>query len=674
MAARDGARGRRRPGRCCRSCPGADARRRGSRALARRPRRARPRRAPAARAGALAGRPPAPRRSGRGGALRGDLPRRGAGRAGGRARRGAPRPRALRAAAPDVRRATPRGARNRELAAALAEAGDLWLRLGRSEPEGEALLAAARHVDATSLDLAALAREGNLGIVDWLSPVARAPADRGDARGGARVGGAGGAARRVAGAARRVDRNEPDADLGLYVHVPFCRTRCRYCDFYRVGENRGRMDRFVAALEREIDGWTALHGRRVETVFFGGGTPSLLEPEEIGAILDRLGRRFAVARERRGQRRGEPLRPRRPRSSAGLRAAGVNRLSIGVQSFVDRELRLLGRRHDAARAARGGRARRARAGFERLSLDLMVGIPGQTDGSFAASLARAIELAPDHLSLYLLEVHEGSEIDFLRRERPRLFPGEEPQRRRYLAMRERLTAAGFRPLRDLELRAPRRASAATTCATGAASTGSASVRRRTPASTAAASPTRATSKPGSPTRWRSRSCRRIRPPSGSSSACGSPRESTTRRSPRPASPAPRPAAASHAPGRVHRGAGGAAAAASRGVPAVEPGARRAAALTREEATAMPDSDRSALRHGDPPVARDAAGDGRGRGRRRRLRRGPDGARARGGGAPRRSARRRRCSCPPGSWATRSRLRLLAPRGSELLCDHARARR
>lgn len=232
------------------------------------------------------------------------------------------------------------------------------------------------------------------------------------------------------------------ADLGLYLHVPFCRTRCRYCDFYRVGENRGRMDRFVAALEREIDGWSALHGRRVETVFFGGGTPSLLEPEEIGTILERLGRRFAVAPGAEVTAEANPSDLDEPRLGR-LRAAGVNRLSIGVQSFVDRELRLLGRRHDAARAAAVLHAARA-AGFERVSLDLMVGIPGQTDGSFAASLARAVELGPDHLSLYLLEVHEGSEIDFLRRERPGLFPGDEPQRRRYLAMRDRLLAAGFR--------------------------------------------------------------------------------------------------------------------------------------------------------------------------------------------------------------------------------------
>ncbi len=232
------------------------------------------------------------------------------------------------------------------------------------------------------------------------------------------------------------------ATLGVYVHVPFCRTRCRYCDFYRVGENRARMDRFTAALAREIDGWSGLHGRRIESVFLGGGTPSLLEPEEVARILKHLGRRFELAPDAEITAEANPsdLTDERLR---GLAAAGVGRLSIGVQSFCDRELRLLGRRHDAARAEQAVAGARA-AGFERLSIDLMVGIPAQTDGSFASSLARAIELAPDHLSLYLLEVHPGSEIDLLRRERPRLFAGEEAQRRRYLTMRERLTEAGYR--------------------------------------------------------------------------------------------------------------------------------------------------------------------------------------------------------------------------------------
>lgn len=229
-------------------------------------------------------------------------------------------------------------------------------------------------------------------------------------------------------------------DLGIYVHVPFCRTRCRYCDFYRVGENRPRMDAFLAALGREIEAWRELEEREVVTVFLGGGTPSLLEPAEIGDVLGRLRSRFRLRDpEITVEANPSDLDPTR---LVALRRAGVNRLSIGIQSFSDRELGLLGRRHDAERAvAVVGWARDA--GFDNLSLDLMLAIPGQTEASFRRSLERAVELGPEHLSLYLLEVHGGSEMDGLKRTRPGLFPGEEAARRRYLATRERLLAAGY---------------------------------------------------------------------------------------------------------------------------------------------------------------------------------------------------------------------------------------
>lgn len=229
--------------------------------------------------------------------------------------------------------------------------------------------------------------------------------------------------------------------LGLYLHVPFCRTKCRYCDFYRVGENRLKIDLFVAALHREIDGWKSLHGRQVETVFFGGGTPSLLAADDVAGVLRHVAAVFDLARGAEVTAEANPS-DLEPRKLADLRAAGVNRLSIGVQSFSDRELNLMGRRHDAARAAQVvGEARRA--GFDNLSIDLMLAIPGQTEASFRRSLERAVELGTDHLSLYLLEVHAESEMDFLRRERPGLFPGEEAERRRYLAVHERLVAVGF---------------------------------------------------------------------------------------------------------------------------------------------------------------------------------------------------------------------------------------
>jgi oxygen-independent coproporphyrinogen-3 oxidase len=231
------------------------------------------------------------------------------------------------------------------------------------------------------------------------------------------------------------------AALGLYVHIPFCRTRCRYCDFYRVGEAPERRSRFLAALETEIEDRREHHGRSAESVFLGGGTPSLLSPEQAARLLATLERFFPFAPDVEITMEANPsdLTPER---LEGYRAAGVNRLSLGVQSLNDRELTLLGRRHDAAAAARVvGLARGA--GFDNVSLDLMLAIPGQTRASFRRTVERALALEPDHLSAYLLEIHPGSEIDGLLRERPRLFPGVEAQRRAYSELADRAVAAGL---------------------------------------------------------------------------------------------------------------------------------------------------------------------------------------------------------------------------------------
>lgn len=232
-----------------------------------------------------------------------------------------------------------------------------------------------------------------------------------------------------------------EESLGIYIHVPFCRTRCRYCDFYRVGENHERISRFLAALAQEIDGSVEYHDRTVGTIFFGGGTPSLLTPAQVASVLDHVGRRFRIAPDAEVTAEANPsdLDFERMR---GLRQAGVNRLSIGVQSFNDRELTLLGRRHDAARA-RAVVERSRSAGFDNVSIDLMLATPGQTEAGFHHSVDEAIVLEPEHVSVYLLEVHPRSEIDGLRRARPRLFPSEEVQRRRYLAAVERLGEAGL---------------------------------------------------------------------------------------------------------------------------------------------------------------------------------------------------------------------------------------
>ena len=234
----------------------------------------------------------------------------------------------------------------------------------------------------------------------------------------------------------------PGEKLGLYIHVPFCRTRCRYCDFYRVGENAGRIALFLAALEREVAGVEPPAGLSVDSVFFGGGTPSLLTAAQVGRVLDLLRQRYDLAVDCEVSLEANPSDLSVDRLSA-LRASGINRLSLGVQSLADRELELLGRRHDGQRAADCVRWARE-AGFSEVSLDLMLGIPGQTAASFRRTVEGALDLEPDHVSVYLLEVHAGSEIDGLRRMRPGLFPSEEVQCGRYEWLADRLPSGGLR--------------------------------------------------------------------------------------------------------------------------------------------------------------------------------------------------------------------------------------
>jgi len=195
---------------------------------------------------------------------------------------------------------------------------------------------------------------------------------------------------------------EPAPVPRLYVHVPFCSAICNYCNF-----NRGLFDewlkaRFVEALVKEI---RVAENRavRAETLYFGGGTPSLLTPDDITLIIATA--RVACHLEADAEITVE-VNPESADEARleGFRRAGVNRLSVGVQSFRDEELRMLERLHTASRAAQAiGQARRA--GFDNLSLDLMMWLPQQTTAQWMESVDRAIAMGPDHLSLYMLEVY-----------------------------------------------------------------------------------------------------------------------------------------------------------------------------------------------------------------------------------------------------------------------------
>ncbi len=195
-------------------------------------------------------------------------------------------------------------------------------------------------------------------------------------------------------------------NLGLYVHVPFCSSICNYCNF-----NRGLLDdelkrRYVEAVSAEIA--RSGDGSAADTIYFGGGTPSLLAPAEVARVVDACRRAFAV---RSGAEVTLEMNPETVTVDyvSAVREAGVSRLSIGVQSFDDGELARLGRRHSADGAAAALAAARA-AGCRDVSLDLMLWLPAQTRDRCAASVDRLVDLAPDHASLYLLEVYPNAPL------------------------------------------------------------------------------------------------------------------------------------------------------------------------------------------------------------------------------------------------------------------------
>ncbi len=197
--------------------------------------------------------------------------------------------------------------------------------------------------------------------------------------------------------------------LGAYVHVPFCTKRCGYCSFNTAPYLAAAVPRFLRALDAEIAlagsaPWAA--GVRLGTVFLGGGTPSLLAPDELAGILDALRSRFGIApdAEITVECNPESVTPER---FAGYRAAGVTRISLGVQSLDDRVLPTLDRLHSAADARRAFGAARA-AGFPHVSVDLIYGLPGQGAAGWARTVSEALAWAPDHLSAYALSLDEGS--------------------------------------------------------------------------------------------------------------------------------------------------------------------------------------------------------------------------------------------------------------------------
>ncbi len=195
------------------------------------------------------------------------------------------------------------------------------------------------------------------------------------------------------------------SSLGLYLHIPFCQAICSYCNFNRGLLDAGLKQRYVSALEAEI---RRAPGGAADTIFFGGGTPSLLEADEVARLIRACRETFDVAPDAEVTLETNPETVTADRLTA-FREAGVTRISFGVQSFDDDELKRLGRVHSAARAKEAITAAQG-LGFASVSFDLMLWLPAQTRLTWRRTVDQALALAPDHLSLYLLELYPNAPL------------------------------------------------------------------------------------------------------------------------------------------------------------------------------------------------------------------------------------------------------------------------
>lgn len=233
-------------------------------------------------------------------------------------------------------------------------------------------------------------------------------------------------------------------NIEIYIHIPFCVRKCGYCDFLSAPAGQDTQVKYIEALEREMEGRAqAYEDFQVVTVFIGGGTPSLLGPEGIGRILETLRRCYRVLPGAETTLEANPGTVDR-KSLTGYYKAGVNRLSLGLQSSWDGELKTLGRVHTWGQFLEAYEGAVA-AGFSHINVDLMSGLPGQTSASYQATLRRVAQLvpAPEHISAYSLILEEGT--DFARKfEAGSLeLPDEETERALYGLTEQVLRAYGY---------------------------------------------------------------------------------------------------------------------------------------------------------------------------------------------------------------------------------------
>jgi putative oxygen-independent coproporphyrinogen III oxidase len=227
---------------------------------------------------------------------------------------------------------------------------------------------------------------------------------------------------------------------GLYVHIPLCLTKCSYCDFYSITDT-SRVETFLQALRQEMSVYADSY-TQFDTLYLGGGTPSLLAIDEINDIIKQVHHNFILTAEAEITLEANPddVTPEKLRL---WRELGVNRLSLGVQSLDGSELRFLGRRHNAAQARRALDLARE-AGFDNLSADLIYALPGQTEGGWLASLEGVLAWQPEHLSCYQLTLEEHTPLGRQQGRGEFEAVGEEGQRRFFLLTAAYLESRGYR--------------------------------------------------------------------------------------------------------------------------------------------------------------------------------------------------------------------------------------
>lgn len=226
---------------------------------------------------------------------------------------------------------------------------------------------------------------------------------------------------------KNVRRDHP---LGLYLHIPFCKAKCAYCDFYSLARSEDRMDAYTAALQRHLaEVAPQANCHVVDTVYFGGGTPSYLGTKRLTELLKTVKKHYRLAKDPEITVEANPDSACDWKALRALRRAGVNRLSLGVQSTDDALLRTIGRVHTFAQVQEAvAAARRAKIG--NLSLDLIYGLPGQTMEQWEKTLQDAVDLRPEHLSCYGLKLEPGTPL--YERQAELTFPDDDQQADMYL--------------------------------------------------------------------------------------------------------------------------------------------------------------------------------------------------------------------------------------------------